>query len=409
MRLRCCRLLALFLLVTPIFGLAADASSSSANTDRPGYSKNGRLHIVRLEGSARERGLRHGRALRREIAEVIELWRADLARSAKREADAVLKEFLAATNFIPTIEKWTPDLLEEVRGIAEGAAQPFDTIFAFQLLDELWVYLDPKKEHCSSLGVPARNGRPAFVAQNMDLESFRDGYQVVLHIAESAAVPEQFVFTCAGLIATTGLNRHGIGLACNTLMELGASSTGLPVAFVTRGVLAHRNGAAATDFLCRAPHASGQNYILGTGTTVADYEASATKVVPLPPAANGTVVHTNHALVNDDVKPRHRATAESQKKQTAERRPTGNSATRLRAVEQRIGEAKADIDADAIKATLQSRDSTKFPICVAVKPNAVATFGGVVMTLAKTCTLEVSAGPPDVNPFVLFTFSRAME
>jgi isopenicillin-N N-acyltransferase like protein len=401
---------ATLLLAAPILGAAESpglAGATRFDSDRAGLSKNGRLHILELGGSARERGLRHGRALRSEIAGVFTLWQADIARNTKRDAAVVITEFLAATNFIPAIEKWTPDLLEEVRGIAEGAGQSFDTVFAFQLLDELWVYLDQKNaHHCSSLGVPARGTRPALVAQNMDLGSFRDGYQVVLHLAESASGPEQFVFTCAGLIATNGLNRHGIALACNTLMQLQASASGLPVAFVVRGVLAQRQGAAAADFLRRVPHASGQNYVLGTGRDVADFEASAGKVVPLPPAANGTVVHTNHPLVNDDLKPWHRTKIDQQ---TPQQKASNNSATRLLAVEQRIGQAKADIDTDVIKATLQSKDSAKFPVCVPVKPNGGSTFGGVIMILSKMCAMEVTAGPPDVNPFVRFTFSHASE
>jgi predicted choloylglycine hydrolase len=400
-------LLATLLLTASILGAAELPGVARTDSDSAVLSKNGRLHILELAGSPRERGLQHGRALRSEIAGVFALWQADLARTTKKDADVVIAEFLAATNFIPAIEKWTPDLLEEVRGIAEGARQSFDTVLAFQLLDELWVYLDQKDaHHCSSFGVPARGDRPAFVAQNMDLESFRDGYQVVLHLAESASVPEQFVFTCAGLIAANGLNRHGIALACNTLMQLRASATGLPVAFVVRGVLAQRQGSAAAEFLRRVPHASGQNYVLGTGRDVADFEASAGRVVSLPSAANGTVVHTNHPLVNDDLKPWHRAKIDQQ---TPQQKAGSNSATRLRAVEQRIGQAKADIDVGVVKATLQSKDSAKFPVCVPVKPNGGSTFGGIIMTLSKICTMEVTAGPPDVNPFVRFTFSHASE
>ncbi len=374
------------------FCTAAAQATSAVRTD-------GRLKIVELDGSSRERGVQHGRALKQEIAQVVALWQADLEKGAKQPADAFLKEFLGATNFLPAVERWTPGLLDEVRGIAEGSGQSFDTMFAFQLVDEIWVYLNQRNaHHCSGLGVPQRDGRPGFVAQNMDLEPFRDGFQAVLHLRETGAVPEQFIFTCAGLIATNGVNRRGIGLAVNTLMALRASTTGLPVAFVIRGVLACKDGAGAEDFLRRVPHASGQNYILGAGGKVSNFEASAGKVVEMPPAADGTVAHTNHPLVNDDLK------SWRLKKPSA----TDNSPTRLDAVQRRLGQAASSIDENVIRAILRSKDSEKHPVCVSVKPGSGgATFGGVIMTLSNPPVLDVSAGPPDVNPFVRFTFQTA--
>jgi hypothetical protein len=150
------------LLVHPSLAPAAENAAAEGGRLR----KEGRLFVLQLTGSPRERGLQHGSALRREIADVLALWRADLARSTKREADVVVGEFLRATQFIPAIEKWTPGLLDEVRGLAEGSGQSFETILAFQLLDELWVYLDQREaHHCSSVGVARRGDRAAYVAQ----------------------------------------------------------------------------------------------------------------------------------------------------------------------------------------------------------------------------------------------------
>ena len=179
---------------------------------------------------------------------------------------------------------------------------------------------------------------------------------------------------------------------------------GLPVAFVIRGILAQREGSAAGEFLRRVPHASGQNYILGVRDTVEDFEASAGKVVVLPPAANGTVVHTNHPLVNDDWKPWHRAKSAAM---SPEQREATSSVTRLSALDRRIGRQEGAVDAADIKAALQSRDSAQHPVCAPVKSNAAATFGGVVMTLGAEPAIEVTAGPPDRHPFTRFTFISA--
>ena len=109
------------------------------------------------------------------------------------------------------------------------------------MVDEFWVYLDRlnniQKHHCSAIGVAAAASHPAYVSQNMDLESYMNGYQILLHIAATDTEPEQYILSCAGLIALNGLNEKSIGLCMNTLMELAASTDGLPVACIVRGVL----------------------------------------------------------------------------------------------------------------------------------------------------------------------------
>lgn len=366
------------------------------------------LKVIDLSGSPYERGLEHGRRLRTEIGKVVGLWKEDLGKQGKGDPDRLIQRFLAETNFVPAIRKWTPDLLDEVRGIADGAGLPFETMFAFQLVDEMWVYLDqPTASHCSSMGVAKSGAHPAYVAQNVDLEAFRDGFQVVLHIAGSASLPEQYVFTCAGLIGGNGVNNRSIAIVSNTLIQLSASRDGLPVTFVVRGVLAQTSRDAALRFVRGVKHASGQDYILGAGDQVFDFEASASKVVEFRPAGDGSIVyHTNHPLANDDLKPWHLAM-----KQVASLQPggkvEGDSETRLASVEKRMREPASAIDRRVIEETLRSRDSGVHPVCRSRREgNPVFTFGATIMTLSDTPSLEVSMGPPDVNQFVLLKFQR---
>jgi len=355
--------------------------------------------LLQLSGSAYERGLQHGKQLRPEIAKIVELWKKDLRQASRMDPDSLIKLFLAETNFTPAIKKWTPDLLDEARGIAEGSGQPFETIFAFQLVDEIWVFLDKRaRNRCSAMGVAKSGSHPAYVAQNMDLEAFRNGFQVVLHIAGNETIPEQFVFSSAGLIGVNGVNNRSIAIACNSVMELSASSEGLPVAFIVRGVLAQTNGDEALKFVRQIKHASGQNYIIGVGDRVYDFEASAGKVVEFRPVADGTVVyHTNHRLVNDDLRP----SAAGPEGQGLE-----NSKTRLASLQERLGKPASAIDEGVIKETLRSKDSELHPVCRTLKPGAYTfTFGATIMTLSGTPSFEVTMGPPDVNPFVRFEFA----
>lgn len=386
--------------------VAAGFGIHSNPGDSPGSVDGQRvLKVVELSGSAHERGLKHGKELRSEIARMVELWKKDLQARAKEDPDILLRRFSAETNFVPAIKKWTPDLLDEIRGIAEGSGQPYPTMLAFQLVDELWVYVDKgSPHHCSSLGVIRSGSHPAFVAQNMDLENFRDGSQIVLHIAEDPSHPEQFVFTSAGLIATNGMNNRSIAITCNTLMELSAAPDGLPVAFVVRGVLARTSSREVLDFVKTIKHASGQNYILGLVDRVYDFEASANKVVEFRPVADGSVVyHTNHPLANDDWKPWH--TKKMQPLRPGELNQ-GNSQVRLSSLTERLRKPASAIDEQVIKEILQSKDSKVHPICRTLAEGTVFSFGATIMTLSDKPYFQATMGPPDTNKFFRLDFSR---
>jgi isopenicillin-N N-acyltransferase-like protein len=376
--------------------MAAAQARNPSPEGRPAQQGSRELRVLDLKGNGYERGLEHGRRLKAEIAKLVKLWKDDLGGQSGQDPDAIIKRFLSETAFTPAIEKWTPDILDEVRGIADGAGQPFETMFAFQLVDEIWVYLDAAAHHCSGLGVARSGGHPAFVAQNMDLEAFRDGFQIVLHIAGDDARPEQYVFSFAGLVGVNGINARSIAIACNTLLQLSASSDGLPVAFVVRGVLARTSGDEALRFVREVRHASGQNYIIGAGDRVCDLEASAHKVVEFKPFPDGRLVyHTNHPLANDDLKPWAPTDEIS----------LANTRTRLAAVRDRLGSDAAAVDEDAIKTILRSKDSAYHPVCRTLRPGAYAfTFGATIMTLSGTPSLDVTMGPPDANPFARLLF-----
>ena len=166
-----------------------------------------KMPVIELKGTAYERGWQHGTQLKKEIAAVFTRWKQNMR---SPNPDSLISAFLAATNFEPATRKYVPAVLDELKGIAAGSGQSYADVFAFQLLDEFWVYLDAKRNeerhHCSGIGVAAMAGRPAYIAQNMDVENYMQGGQVLLHIPAGAAGPEQYIITCAGLVALNGMN-----------------------------------------------------------------------------------------------------------------------------------------------------------------------------------------------------------
>ncbi len=386
------------------------ACNSNADSERKESTplKSKEVPVIELSGNGRERGMQHGKFLKSEIAEVLSKWKTSIQHDIKQNADSVITQFLASTLFEPTIRKYTPEIYDEINGIALGSEQSYHDVLAFQLVDEFWVYLDRinnmQKHHCSAVGVAAASSHPAYVSQNMDLESYMNGYQVLMHIAATDTEPEQYVLSCAGLIALNGVNEKSIGLCMNTLMELVASTDGLPVACIVRGVLAQHSGDSALKFLLTVPHASGQNYTLGIDDKVYDFEASANKVVRyIPEPANEALVfHTNHPIANDDVKPWYKDFNQSV---LAGKANDDNSAIRLNSLINRLNKPVAEITDIVLKETFRSKDDPQNPVCRTFQDGKAGfTFSSVVLTLGKTPSIQLTNGSPDLSEYVMHTF-----
>ena len=374
----------------------AETPHEAVASDRP--------RVIELPADPYERGRIHGETLQEEIRHQVTLWETDLTQGLRVDAASFIEEFLARTDYLPAIQRWTPDLLEEIRGTAYGSGVPFETMLVFNLLDEVWLNAGDVAggDHCSALGVPAAGSRPAYVAQNMDIESFRDGSQILLRIEGSGGEPNQLVFTTAGMIGLNGVNQAGVGVVVNALSQLRYAREGLPVAFVVRGLLARTEEAELRSFLTEVSHASGQNYLVGVGEKVFAYEASAGHAVEYKPDnRDGVITHTNHPLVNDDLSVAGRVQITLTAPSDLE---AGNTRTRMRALLNRL-DAANQVDRGWIEQTLSSRDSPQHPVCRSLGDGGtVFTFGSTIMELGEEPALFLAPGPPDSWEYHRYSF-----
>jgi isopenicillin-N N-acyltransferase like protein len=373
---------------------------------------------VRLEGSPFERGLTYGKTLRSEIGELIGLWKKNLERNTGMEADRFIPVFLERTDYQSAIEKYTPALLEEVKGIARGSGQTFQTVFAFQLLDELILNADDLAGHCSSIGVDRTENKPALIAQNWDIESYVHGFQTVLHVKEADSGTESLLFSYAGLIAALGVNNRGVGVCLNSLPILRYATTGLPVAYVIRGILASSTLQEALDFVSSIEHASPQNYVIGDSERIVDLECSSGKVARFTVSNNpGVIFHTNHPLVNNDFNPKYETLLRD--RQRGEKTDHGyheavefmeqNSGTRFSALERELGALPAEkVTIEKIKSILASHDSPDHPVCMDLGDETkLASIVSAVIELSDQPLFHVAFGPPDVTPYRTYSFAGA--
>ena len=367
------------------------------------------MPLIELYGSPRERGHIHGEALKNNIATVIDSWLSHLGSYGQQgqtaralDTTAYLDAFFSKTNYLQAVEHWAPQLLEEIRGIAEGSGQTFKHILGLNLMDEEWVfglrhYLDKQRDKCTAFAVPNQRNGVSYAGQNMDIGSWAEGHQVLLRLMPSGNVPEGLVFSIAGSLGLNGLNARGLGVTCNTISQLQFATDGLPVGFVMRSILEQQSLSEAEDFVRKIKHASGQNFILSTVDEMRCFECCGSSVVRYAPDhLQGRVLHTNHPLTNPDVSDI-----------AALNTRTTNTVARLDSITMRLGDSNKILSLDDIKMALAAHDDPDNPVSRNTNKDGSSigyTAGASIYELGERPRLYLAAGPPCETKFEIFDF-----
>lgn len=251
------------------------------------------MKIISLSGTHYEIGYDHGKALAGEIRRFYSLF---LTKLAERDVSTgtALK---IAKKFSECIEKHAPDLLEEVRGIADGAKIEYDSVLSLNCMFEIPRIAGKKEIHyCTVWGVT--DGRKCLAAQNLDLASEYGGFLTLFRISP---VDKRAVLLQAmpGMVGMLGMNRDGLVFSGTTVSSREVRY-GLPKPFIGRTILHNcDNVDSATEFLQNVPRTTGGNPLLADargGLRV--LECSAVKCAVFHPE-KGYVASTNHYTDDD--------------------------------------------------------------------------------------------------------------
>jgi isopenicillin-N N-acyltransferase like protein len=358
------------------------------------------MKILELHGTPREQGRQHGESARDMIREIDSRWRDDITRDMNMHPEEYLSHLVEKSGFLRAVQKYTPELLEEVYGIAEGSGLDFISIFARQLCDEDWwlrfelKYEIGSSEHCSSIGI-VTDGM-TLIAQNMDTPSYWDGQQILLHLVNPDGL-ETFVYTIAGSIALCGMNNKGVGVCCNTILPCNHSIDGLPEQFVVRSLLREHSRLDAERFIRRVHHASAQNYLVGDRKGMIDLEVSANAICEYRPLPS-IVYHSNHPLVNED-QSQYEKLLENLPDDMRDAMVSGSTTlSRFKFLERELSTLPVPPTLDKVKQLLRTA-----PVCVA-KDDKRITLGSVIFEFVPDVRFLLASGPPDIFAYRQYAF-----
>jgi isopenicillin-N N-acyltransferase-like protein len=254
--------------------------------------------LIECAGTPYEMGTQHGaehRDLVLRSLETFERLLAGLDRPVSTEwATALAMESLADA------EAYAPELVEEVRGIADGVGVGFERIFALNASLDLLSVLGARAYcgvplNCSTYGVtaPATADGETYVGWNADDKEWWLPSCVLIRVRPAEGVP-CLLWTFAGFVGRPGINPY-LALGANGLCP-SDSGQGVPYPFLCRKALAQRSVADAIAAITSARRLSGMNYMLGDGQeNIASLEVSADHYAVIE-ARDGWVAHTNHYL-----------------------------------------------------------------------------------------------------------------
>ncbi|KIV79193.1 hypothetical protein PV11_06765 [Exophiala sideris] len=354
------------------------------------------VKTVYCTGSPYDIGFTHGSSVSAEVHHNVEMYSYFFGETAKITWQQARER--AVTQFLPTIERQWPEIIDEMRGIAEGAGGglTLDDIVTLNVRTE--IAFTNYTDGCTSLG--QSEGEKMYLAQNWDMIPELQKGMVLLHIKpQKSDIALRFLGE-AGIVGKIGMNSAGFGLCMNALRSAALNPNTMPVHVMSRRLLQYaRSYDDAVAIIEEFGLASSINYVLADKSgKFADIECSPVGNFLIRPE-NGYVAHSNHFYGPG-------------RPLTLKDHPGTDSLTRVaRMRELTENDSREGVDAtfETLRRRLSDEQGSPAAICRSVPPGAkgidrLITLGTIMMELT-TCTGQVTIGRPCEDlPIVHWSF-----
>jgi len=271
------------------------------------------IHHVLTSGSAHARGLRVGELTRHKVEHSLDTYERLFALCDIPWVKAVQK----GLNYLDAVTNLSSRYVEELNGLAQGAAVDFDSLLALNCRTEILpsdflskllttgdinsVNPQPTTDRtasineCTSFAISG-TAENYWLAQNWDWCGLqREALCVVeSHCADQA---RHITVTEAGMLAKIGINAHGLAITLNILRsDKDGVDDGVPVHFLLRTLLDCESVAHAKEVVSALTFSSSSNVmVLDAQGHMASFELSPYGVNILE-SDEGRLCHTNHFL-----------------------------------------------------------------------------------------------------------------
>lgn len=265
------------------------------------------INILKLTGTARDIGYKHGAYGKKEVLQSLETYE-KLFHGYQQIDWSAAKE--RALTHLPAIEKYDVSMLEEMEGIADGAGVDFEDILALNARSEtaLAGYKGTSfSDGCTAIAVTSPIIPETIIGQNWDWKPDQINSLLLLEI-EREGNPDITMVTEGGIIGKIGFNSQGVGVCFNALIT-DKKSNEVPVHLGLRAVLNSHSLTEAISKIKGTQMASAASFLVGYDDGDGHGMAVNAEVSPFGMdyvgEELGMLVHTNHILsdiVKQDLK-----------------------------------------------------------------------------------------------------------
>jgi isopenicillin-N N-acyltransferase-like protein len=261
--------------------------------------------LYEISGAPHARGLSYGRQAKDRILKSIAHYKEQASRW--RLEEAAIAGIISS--YVPVVERFDKNYLDEMRGIAEGAGVKFEDIFLLNARTEVMkLALKPELRE-KLLGSESTDGCTAVTvmpggthdgkllhAQDWDWKVECSDTGVVLRIRREDG-PDILTFTEAGMLARSGFNAAGIAITGNNLeSDRDYRQIGVPLPMIRRKALESTFLAHAMHAVYATPKTGSNNMAVSHCDGVAiNFECAPDETFQTFPESS-LLVHSNHWL-----------------------------------------------------------------------------------------------------------------
>ena len=242
--------------------------------------------VVKASGTHYEVGFAIGQTLR----EVIQKFLLENKKVFKKNFARYLSE---SQKFLTVTVKYFPQYIEELEGLAKGAAVSFEELFLVnnrEIADHS--LLSAELGHCTIVAIPQNGGYLVGHNEDWDIDALDHLYLADVNINGTKMYGLNYVYNIIG--DSVAVNNYGLIEAVNELYH-DDEQVGVPKNFVARAILDCKTLEEAEELMQRIPRASGFNHVLVQGSRLWNIESSAKEYV-IEKIEGQKFVHTNHYL-----------------------------------------------------------------------------------------------------------------
>jgi isopenicillin-N N-acyltransferase-like protein len=336
--------------------------------------------LYRARGTHRELGRQHGEQAARQIKAQIEMMRARPKLSEEQFRRRV-------AHFQPMFERYCPHLLDEMRGLAEGAGITLEEAMLCSIRGELG---GAPAAGCTTYAIGRKGsaGHEVIAGQNADMGSRMIAQAYVLHL-QPQNKPEVLIWTFGGMLGYHGMNSAGVAHFSNALSGGPRPQFGMPEYVYERLMLECSSTEQVMEVLRKLPLASNENFMIcDREGNIADAEATTQGPEVLRDQSAGYLAHTNHFLCD------RYATAENLKRSLADSAPRHERINAL--IKSRYG----SIEVDDIKRFLS--DHSGYPVSICRHGSDMQTVASMISEPARR-RMHIALGNPCQHRYVTYS------